>query len=46
LYAIAFFTLAELQAIELDAWAEYTLLQINEDLDEEPIHLLLKMILF
>ena len=31
---------SELQAIELDAWAEYTLLKIDADVDEEPIHLL------
>jgi hypothetical protein len=30
----------ELQAIELDAWAEYTLLKIDADVDDEPIHLL------
>jgi hypothetical protein len=30
---------SELQARELDAWAEYTLLKINADVDEEPIHL-------
>lgn len=30
----------ELQAIELDAWAEYTLLKINADVDNEPIYLL------
>lgn len=30
----------ELQAIELDTWAEYTLLKIDADLDEEPIYLL------
>lgn len=46
MYAIAFFTLAELQAIELDAWAERALLQINQDVDQEPIYLLLKMSLF
>lgn len=33
----------ELQATELDSWAEYTLLKIDADVDEEPI-LLLKMI--
>jgi hypothetical protein len=38
--------LAELQAIELDAWAEGSLLQINQDVDQEPIYLLLKMSLF
>lgn len=32
----------ELEATELDSWAEYTLLEINADVDEEPI-LLLKM---
>lgn len=31
---------SELQAIELDAWAEYTLLKINADVDDEPIYLL------
>jgi len=31
---------SELQAIELDAWAEYTLLKIDADVDQEPIHLL------
>ncbi|MBC1240295.1 hypothetical protein GNE10_24725 [Nostoc sp. 2RC] len=30
----------ELQAIELDTWAEYTLLKIDADVDEEPISLL------
>jgi len=35
--------LSELQATELDSWAEYTLLKIDADVDEEPI-LLLKMI--
>ncbi|MBW4563140.1 MAG: hypothetical protein KME32_18725 [Mojavia pulchra JT2-VF2] len=30
----------ELQAIELDTWAEYTLLKIDTDVDEEPIYLL------
>ncbi|RCJ39553.1 hypothetical protein A6769_06930 [Nostoc punctiforme NIES-2108] len=30
----------ELQAIELDTWAEYTLLKIDADVDEEPIYLL------
>ncbi|MCF2146992.1 hypothetical protein IQ276_011125 [Desmonostoc muscorum LEGE 12446] len=30
----------ELQAIELDTWAEYTLLKIEADVDEEPIYLL------
>jgi len=30
----------ELQAIELDSWQEYTLLGIDNDLDEEPIYLL------
>ncbi|BAY20425.1 hypothetical protein NIES2100_01660 [Calothrix sp. NIES-2100] len=30
----------ELQAIELDSWAEYTLLKIDADVDEEPIYLL------
>lgn len=33
----------ELDAIELDTWREYTLLEIDADLDEEPI-LLLKML--
>jgi hypothetical protein len=31
---------SELQARELDAWAEYTLLKIDADVDDEPIHLL------
>ncbi|GAX40387.1 hypothetical protein NIES4075_13520 [Tolypothrix sp. NIES-4075] len=31
---------SELQAIELDAWGEYTLLKINADVDNEPIYLL------
>ncbi len=35
--------LEELQAIELDSYQEYTLLQINSDIDIEPIYLL-KMI--
>lgn len=30
----------ELQAIELDAWQEYTLLKIDNDVDIEPICLL------
>ncbi|MEH2438644.1 MAG: DUF6745 domain-containing protein [Nostoc sp.] len=30
----------ELQAIELDFWKEYTLLKIDNDVDEEPIYLL------
>ena len=30
----------ELQAIELDNWQEYTLLKIDNDVDEEPIYLL------
>ncbi|MEH2075257.1 MAG: DUF6745 domain-containing protein [Nostoc sp.] len=30
----------ELQAIELDTWQEYTLLKIDNDVDEEPIYLL------
>ena len=30
----------ELQAIELDSWQEYTLLQIDNDVDIEPIYLL------
>ncbi|MDZ8051624.1 MAG: DUF6745 domain-containing protein [Aulosira sp. ZfuVER01] len=30
----------ELQAIELDTWAEYTLLKIDADVDEEAIYLL------
>lgn len=30
----------ELQVIELDTWAEYTLLKIDADVDEEPIYLL------
>ncbi len=30
----------ELQAIELDTWAEYTLLKIDADIDEESIYLL------
>jgi hypothetical protein len=30
----------ELQAIELDTWAEYTLLKIDAEVDEEPIYLL------
>ncbi|MCC5625643.1 DUF6745 domain-containing protein [Nostoc sp. CHAB 5715] len=30
----------ELQAIELDTWAEYTLLKIDADVDEESIYLL------
>ncbi|MEH2215119.1 DUF6745 domain-containing protein [Nostoc sp.] len=30
----------ELQAIELDFWKKYTLLKINNDVDEEPIYLL------
>jgi len=29
--------LSELQATELDSWAEYTLLKIDADVDEEPI---------
>ncbi len=33
----------ELQAVELDAWEEYTLLKINKNIDIESIHLL-KMI--
>lgn len=31
---------SELQARELDAWAEYSLLKIDADVDDEPIHLL------
>ncbi len=30
----------ELQAIELDVWAEYTRLKIDADVDAEPIYLL------
>ncbi|BAZ50818.1 hypothetical protein NIES4103_34350 [Nostoc sp. NIES-4103] len=30
----------ELQAVELDTWAEYTLLKIDADVDSEPIYLL------
>lgn len=30
----------ELQALELDTWQEYSLLQINNDVDIEPIYLL------
>ncbi|MCC5660643.1 hypothetical protein LC608_27420 [Nostoc sp. XA010] len=30
----------ELQAIELDFWKEYTLLKIDNDVDEEAIYLL------
>ncbi|WP_449420713.1 DUF6745 domain-containing protein [Phormidium nigroviride] len=30
----------DLQAIELDAWEEYTLLKIDQNLDSEPIYLL------
>lgn len=30
----------ELQAVELDSWAEYTLLQIDNPIDVEPIYLL------
>lgn len=30
----------ELQAVELDSWAEYTLLQIDNTIDVEPIYLL------
>ncbi|MEH1970355.1 MAG: hypothetical protein V7K91_28410 [Nostoc sp.] len=29
-----------MQAIELDSWAEYTLLKIDADVDEESIYLL------
>lgn len=32
----------ELQAVELDTWAEYTLIEIDNNIDVEPI-LLLKM---
>ncbi len=30
----------ELDAVELDAWREYSLLKIQADIDDEPIHLL------
>lgn len=30
----------ELQAVKIDIWAEYTLLKIDADVDEEPIYLL------
>jgi hypothetical protein len=30
----------ELQTVELDSWGEYTLLKIDAEVDDEPIHLL------
>jgi hypothetical protein len=30
----------DLEAVELDAWREYSLLKIQADVDVEPIHLL------
>ncbi len=32
--------LQELEAVELDTWREYSLLKIQADIDDEPIHLL------